>query len=106
MKSFIESAKKGVVVFSLGTNFRSEFLPKEKQKIFLDVFSELPEYHFLWKHESNISAADLPKNVQIHPWLPLSDILADSNVKAIFFHGGALTTQETVNYPQISLRHL
>lgn len=96
MKLFIESAKKGVVVFSLGTNFRSEYLAKEKRKLFLDAFSELPDYHFLWKYESNISSTDLPKNVQIHSWLPLSDILADSNVKAIFFHGGALTTQEAL----------
>lgn len=71
-------------------------MPRAKQKLFLEAFNEFPDYHFIWKFESNISSADLPKNLQIHPWLPLSDILADSKVKAIFFHGGLLTTQEAL----------
>lgn len=71
-------------------------MPQAKQKLFLDVFVDLPEYNFLWKFESNISSANLPKNVKIHPWLPVSDILADPKVKAIFFHGGLLTTQEAL----------
>lgn len=64
--------------------------------MFLEVFKELTDYHFLWKFESNFTASDLPNNVRIEPWLPLSDILAHSNVKAIFFHGGLLTTQEAL----------
>lgn len=90
------TAKNGVVIVSLGSNFRSDFMPMEKQKIFLDAFSELRDYHFIWKFESNISSADLPKNILIHPWLPLSDILAEPKVKTIFFHGGLLTTQEAL----------
>lgn len=96
LKAFIDSAKKGVVIFSLGTNFRSDFLPPAKQQLFLDVFSELPDYHFVWKFESNIPSADLPKNVLIRPWLPVSNILADPKCKLIFYHGGLLTTQEAV----------
>lgn len=69
-------------------------MPQTKQKLFLEAFSAFPDYHFIWKFESNISSVDLPKNVQIHPWLPLSDILANPKIKAIFFHGGLLTTQE------------
>lgn len=93
---FIKSSKKGVVVLCLGTNFRSDYIPQAKQNVFLKVFSELTDYHFLWKFESNIPSSDLPKNVRIEPWLPLSDILADPNVKLIFFHGGMLTTQEAL----------
>lgn len=96
LKIFIDSSKKGVVLFSLGTNFLSSYLPKSKQQIFLDVFDELPDYHFIWKFETNISSAELPENVQIHPWLPISDLLVDPKVKAIYFHGGLLTTQETI----------
>ncbi|KAG4074540.1 hypothetical protein HA402_005605 [Bradysia odoriphaga] len=96
LKTFIDSSKKGVVLFSLGTNFLSSYMPKSTQQLFLDVFNELPNYHFLWKFETNISSAELPKNVQIHPWLPISDLLVDSKIKAIYFHGGLLTTQETI----------
>lgn len=94
LKAFIDSSKKGVVIFSLGTNFRSDYLPLAKQKLFSDVFTELPDYHFLWKFESKTLPAELPKNVIIRPWLPVSDLLADSKTKAIFFHGGLFTTQE------------
>lgn len=93
----MNSSRKGVVIFSLGTNFCSDFLPAAKRNMFLDVLSSLTDYHFLWKFESNrISLADLPTNVLIRPWLPVSDLLADSNVKAIFFHGGQLTTHEAL----------
>lgn len=96
LETFIESSKKGVVVLCFGTNFRSEYIPLAKQNFFLEVFSELNDYHFLWKFESNISSSVLPKNVRIEPWLPVSDILANPNVKLIFFHGGMLTTQESI----------
>lgn len=96
LKTFLATSKRGVVVLCLGSHFRSEYIPKVKQNMFLEVFKELTDYHFLWKFESNFTASDLPNNVRIEPWLPLSDILADSNVKAIFFHGGLLTTQEAL----------
>ncbi|XP_031638676.1 UDP-glucuronosyltransferase 2C1-like [Contarinia nasturtii] len=96
LKAFVDSSNKGIVIFSLGTNFRSDFLPEAKQKLFLEVFRQFPDYHFLWKFESNLPASNLPKNVLIRPWLPISNILADSKTKAIFFHGGLLTTQEAI----------
>lgn len=96
LNAFVESSKKGVVVVSFGSNFRSDFMPHEKQQLFLRAFSELSDYHFVWKFESNISSDVLPKNVWIDSWLPISDILANPRVKAIYFHGGMLTTQEAV----------
>lgn len=92
----MNSSTDGVVLFSLGSNFRSDFMPIEKQQMFIEVFRQLPNYHFLWKFESKISAALLPKNVQIRSWLPLSDALAHSDTKLIIFHGGLLTSQEAL----------
>lgn len=60
----------------------------EKQKILLDAFEQLPNYHFLWKFEEPHIDLKLPKNVIIRPWLPQSDILAHPNVKAFFSHSG------------------
>lgn len=96
LEEFIDSSKKGVVLFSLGSHFRSELMTVEKQKMFIDAFSQLPDYHFLWKFESKLSGIELPKNVQIRSWLPLSDALAHPKTKLMFSHGGLLTTQETI----------
>lgn len=96
LEEFMNLSKKGVVLFSLGSHFRSELMPVEKQKMFIDAFSQLPDYHFLWKFESNLSGSELPKNVQIRSWLPLSDALAHPKTKLMLFHGGLLTTQETI----------
>lgn len=101
LKAFIDSSKKGFVIFSLGTNFRSDYLPIEKQKIFIDVFSELKNYNFLWKFESDIPEADLPKNVIIRKWLPVSDMLADPKVKAIFYHGGFVDIYDQIFFVKI-----
>lgn len=90
----MSASNKGVVLFSLGSNYRSDCMPLDKQKMFIEVFRQLSHYNFLWKFESNLSTAELPKNVQIHSWLPISDILAHPKTKAIIFHGGLLTTQE------------
>lgn len=92
----MKSGKKGAVIVSFGSNFLSEFIPVYKRTMILSVFRELSNYNFLWKFESDLSADELPPNVQIRPWLPQSDVLAHKNVKAIFFHGGLLTTQEAL----------
>lgn len=84
------------MIFSLGTNLRSDCLSEEKRNIFLDVFREFSDYNFLWKFETNISVSELPKNVMVRSWLPISDLLDDSKTKAIFYHGGLLTTQEAL----------
>ncbi|XP_031617544.1 UDP-glucuronosyltransferase 2B7-like [Contarinia nasturtii] len=96
LTSFINSSTKGTVIFSLGSNFRSDYIPQIKKNLILKVLSDLSDYNFLWKFESNISESDLPKNVMIRSWIPVSDVLAHPKVKAIFFHGGLLTTHEAI----------
>lgn len=92
----MNSSRKGVVLFSLGSNFRSDFMPIEKQRMFIEVFDQLSDYNFLWKFESNIPSEQLPKNVRICSWLPLSNAMAHPKTKLIIFHGGLLTTQEAL----------
>lgn len=60
----------------------------EKQKILLDAFEQLPNYHFLWKFEEPLIDIKLPENVIIRTWLPQSNILAHQKVKAFFSHSG------------------
>jgi len=68
----LDSSKKGVIFFSLGSNIRASLMGKDKQRLFLNVFSKL-EQNVIWKFEEEIT--DLPKNVMISKWLPQSDIL-------------------------------
>uniref|UniRef100_A0A336MEL0 CSON000515 protein n=1 Tax=Culicoides sonorensis TaxID=179676 RepID=A0A336MEL0_CULSO len=93
IKSFIEAGKQGTVLFSLGTNVKSEMLDDDMKKMFISVFAELPQYNFLWKYESDLKIS-LPKNVMIQAWLKQNDILAHKNLKAFISHCGLMSTQE------------
>lgn len=96
LEEFINSSKKGAVLFSLGTNVRSYLMDVKKQKWIIDAFEQLPDYHFLWKYEDSTIDLKLPKNVMTRPWLPQSDILAHPKVKVFFTHSGMLSTQEAI----------
>lgn len=85
---FLNSSKKGAVLFSLGSSLHSKNLPIEKQNLFIEIFSEFSDYNFIWKFESNKTAKNLPKNLLIRPWVPQSDILAHPKLKVFITHGG------------------
>ncbi|RZC40275.1 UDP-glucuronosyltransferase 2B17-like, partial [Asbolus verrucosus] len=92
-QKLLDNAKNGVILFSLGTNIRSDKLDKETQAEILNAFSKISET-VIWKFESKIE--NLPKNVIVRKWLPQNDILGHPNVKLFIGHGGALSTQETI----------
>lgn len=96
LDEFINSSKKGAVLFSLGTNVQSSLMDVKKQKWILDAFEQFPDYHFLWKYEEPTTELKLPKNVITRQWLPQSDILAHPKIKAFFMHSGKLSTQEAI----------
>lgn len=91
---FINASKKGAVLFSLGTNVRSDKLGADKQKSILEAFAKMSDYHFLWKFETDTLPMKLPKNVFVKSWLPQNDILGHSRVKAFITHAGTLSTHE------------
>lgn len=93
VEAFINAGKKGSVLFSLGTNMKSAYLSQETKEAIIRVFTDLPQYNFLWKYETDLSIP-LPKNVKIQPWLKQNDILANPNIKAFISHCGLLGTQE------------
>ena len=89
---FVETAKRGVVLFSLGTNMKSEFMDESRKKAFVEAFRQLPNYNFIWKYESDLGIP-LPPNVKTLGWVRQNDILAHPKTKAFISHCGLLGTQ-------------
>ena len=86
MKDFLDGATDGAILFSLGSNAKSTFLPKEKVEIILKVFSSLKQ-RVVMKWEADTLEGQ-PKNVFISKWLPQDDVLAHPNIKLFISHCG------------------
>ncbi|CAH1173989.1 unnamed protein product [Phaedon cochleariae] len=95
LQDIMDSAKNGVILFSLGTNVRSDKMSSEKRNNILKAFSKMNQT-VLWKFESNIT--NYPKNVIIRKWTPQTEILAHPNLKLFITHGGGLSTIEAAFY--------
>jgi glucuronosyltransferase len=78
LQKFLNEAKDGVIYFSLGSSMRSDHMPKETRRVFIEAFSELPQ-KILWKWES-ARLPGQPANVKIGTWLPQQDILGNMAV--------------------------
>ncbi|XP_044733375.1 UDP-glycosyltransferase UGT5-like, partial [Chrysoperla carnea] len=95
LKEFLDNSKQGVIYFSLGSNVKSESLPKSKRDEILKAFEKLP-YNILWKWE-NSTLIDKPKNVYIKQWLPQQDVLDHPNVKVFVTQGGIQSVEEAIS---------
>uniref|UniRef100_A0A0A1X879 UDP-glucuronosyltransferase 2C1 n=1 Tax=Zeugodacus cucurbitae TaxID=28588 RepID=A0A0A1X879_ZEUCU len=96
MEAFISASTRGAIYFSMGSNIKSEFLPKHKLQDIMNAFASLP-VNVLWKFEKT-DLVGKPKNVYINKWFPQADILAHPNVKLFITHGGLLSTIEAIHY--------
>lgn len=75
LKDYLDSAKGGVVYFSLGSNIKSQDLPEDKLKAIFKVLERFPEKKFLWKFEDD--TVKMPQNVKVEKWLPQRGILGN-----------------------------
>lgn len=73
LKQIMESAKEGIVYFSLGSVVKSSKMPKETVSLLLSELSKI-EQTVLWKWEAD-DIPQLPKNVIVRKWFPQNDIL-------------------------------
>ncbi|XP_058461493.1 UDP-glucuronosyltransferase 2B16-like isoform X2 [Malaya genurostris] len=93
----IERSFDGVVLFSLGTNARSDLLSSSILSELITVMRRLPSLTFLWKLDSDhCLPSKLPANVYSFSWLPQNDILAHPKLQLFITHGGLLSIQEAV----------
>nr|CAI5861497.1 unnamed protein product [Callosobruchus analis] len=94
IKDFLDSAKEGVVLFSMGSNLKSADFPEEKKNAVLKAFSKIKQ-KVLWKFEADLP--NKPSNLKISKWLPQKDVLSHPNVVAFISHVGLLGTLEAVH---------
>ncbi|KAJ8711849.1 hypothetical protein PYW08_008803 [Mythimna loreyi] len=95
LKTLMDSAKEGVIYFSMGSNLRSKDLPEEVKVNLLKMFGSLKQT-VLWKFEEVLP--NLPKNVHILEWAPQQAILAHPNLAVFITHGGLLSTTESIHF--------
>nr|XP_022906519.1 UDP-glucuronosyltransferase 1-9-like [Onthophagus taurus] len=93
IENILDSAKDGVIYFSMGSIMKSQFMSNEIKEAFVDVFGKLKQT-VLWKFE--VEGLKVPKNVIIQKWFPQNEILAHKNVKLFISHCGGLSTQEAI----------
>lgn len=72
-------------------------MDESRKKTFIEAFRQLPDYHFIWKYESELDIP-LPSNVKTLRWLQQNDILAHPKVKAFISHCGLLGTQGEITF--------
>lgn len=91
---FLLKCKKGAVLVSFGSNFRSDEFGGKRIEEILDAFRQLPDYNFIWKFETTEMLKNVPPNVMTRAWLSQNDILAHGSIKAFVSHVGLLSLQE------------
>lgn len=94
LQEFMDSAKDGVVLFSMGTVLQSTDWTSEKLQAIMKAFGKLKQ-KVIWKYEDT-NLPNKPANVMILPWLPQRDLLAHANLKLFVTHGGLLGATEAL----------
>ncbi|XP_011705694.1 PREDICTED: UDP-glucuronosyltransferase 1-9-like [Wasmannia auropunctata] len=94
MRIFLDEAKNGVIVISLGTNVKWEFIGVDKVEAVILALSKLKQ-RVLWKLDIEMSSK-IPDNLMIVKWMPQNEVLSHKNVRAVWTHGGLLSTQEAI----------
>ncbi len=93
IKEFIESAKHGVIYFSLGGNVKPSKMSLQKKKDILNALKNLKE-KIIWKWDEKLDVDE--DKIMVRNWFPQNDILAHPNVKLFITHGGLLSCTEAI----------
>ncbi|KAJ8954702.1 hypothetical protein NQ318_011395 [Aromia moschata] len=93
LQVFLDNAKEGVIVFSMGSNLKSADFPKAKKDAVLKTFAKMKQ-KVLWKFEDDLP--EKPDNVKIMNWIPQQEVLAHPNVILFITHVGLLGTIEAI----------
>ncbi|KAK2585930.1 hypothetical protein KPH14_010514 [Odynerus spinipes] len=94
IRKFLDGAKHGVIVISLGTNVAWKAVGLDKIQVIVSVLAKLKQ-RVLWKLDKEVDM-ELPDNILALKWIPQNDVLTHKNVKAVWTHVGLLSTHEAI----------
>uniref|UniRef100_A0AC35U5A6 Glucuronosyltransferase n=1 Tax=Rhabditophanes sp. KR3021 TaxID=114890 RepID=A0AC35U5A6_9BILA len=97
----IASAKKGVIVVSLGSQANAAGMSASFTKILLNVFSKLTDYRIYWRLGTNldkvgIDITNLPSHINLTTFIPQNDLLAQKRTKLLITNGGMSSIMEGI----------
>ncbi|XP_018400011.1 PREDICTED: UDP-glucuronosyltransferase 2B20-like [Cyphomyrmex costatus] len=103
VREFLDGAKDGAIVISLGTNVKWKSVGLDKFETVFLALSKLKQ-RVLWKLDIEVPF-EIPNNFMIVKWMSQCEVLSHKNVKAIWTHGGLLSVQEAIwkGIPMIAL---
>uniref|UniRef100_A0A182QUC8 UDP-glucuronosyltransferase n=1 Tax=Anopheles farauti TaxID=69004 RepID=A0A182QUC8_9DIPT len=94
IRTFIESADRGVIYFSLGGNVKPSKMDRRKRDALVSVLAGRRE-RIIWKWDDETLPVDTRKFL-VRRWLPQDAILAHPNVRLFITHGGLLSCTEAI----------
>ncbi|XP_057660080.1 UDP-glycosyltransferase UGT5-like isoform X1 [Diorhabda carinulata] len=93
IEEFMNDAKDGVILFSMGSLFNGSTLGMHMKSALLRTFSKIKQ-KVIWSiDDQSIITLD---NVMIRKWVPQNDIMAHPNTILFISHGGLLGTYEAI----------
>ncbi|XP_050523821.1 UDP-glycosyltransferase UGT5-like isoform X2 [Daktulosphaira vitifoliae] len=96
IQSFMDSATKGIILFSLGTYINLTDIPKTVMYSFIGALGKLDQKIIVkWVPDEGI---EKPENIMFVPWTPQQSILAHKNLKLFITHGGLHSIEEATYY--------
>ncbi|CAG9858923.1 unnamed protein product [Phyllotreta striolata] len=96
LQKIMDSAKDGVIYFSLGSHVKPSHMPLEMKKAMIKVLGSLKQT-ILWKWDDDKFPDGAPSNIIVRKWFPQQQILAHPNVKLFITHGGLLSLTEAIH---------
>jgi len=73
VRAFLDKAKNGAIIISLGTNVKWKFLGLDKIKTVILALSKLKQ-RILWKLDIEVPY-EIPNNLMIVKWMPQKEVL-------------------------------
>lgn len=99
LKTWMDSAKHGIVYFTLGSLVNIETLPKKALLSLYASFAKISPVKVLMKSaNATMLPPGLPSNVITLPWIPQVSVLKHKNTRVFITHGGLMGSQEAIYF--------
>lgn len=90
---FEKAGDDGVIVFTLGSVIKANYMLPETINAFMSAFARLKQT-VIWKFDND--SLEVPSNVILTRWIPQSDLLGHSKTRLLITHAGLLSLQEAL----------